>query len=93
MTHKWKPIPTYYGVTTYCKEFEDFYISYNPKARHPYSKEGEVTALCQGDNFYLLEGDYRSGYDEVCEQGFDVCLDFFSKQEGGSVHLFNEEVH
>ena len=63
-----------------------FYISYNPGnymvSIFDSDMGGDETALCNGQNFYILNGDFRKDYEELIEKGFDACKEFFdSKKE------------
>ena len=75
---------------------DGFYVSYNPNTKStPLAKVvdellsllvgeggGEETALyCKkDDNFYILDGDFREGYKDLIQQGFESCKAYFNEQ-------------
>lgn len=59
-------------------------------------KNGEETALVQegmANTFYILTGDFREEYEQLIDEGFDACLEFFRsmKSEFGNSWSTNEE--
>lgn len=54
---------------------KDYYISFNESEKE--------TALVKKESlknkFYILNGDFRSEYEEVFEKGFEECLKVFEK--------------
>lgn len=77
------------GLSTgnYILKAEDFFISYNPNPGGMISSfagdDGSVeTAIVKGENYYILNGDFREEYEALVDEGFDVCYNFFlSKPE------------
>lgn len=64
---------------------ENFYISYNPKpcATLPgFASDGggDETAIVKDGKFYILNGDFRKEYEELVDQGFDACYNFFKSK-------------
>lgn len=73
---EWKKV----GYNSILK-MKDFYISYNPNTKNMLgmsSFDGDSngcseTALCKGNEFFILNGDYRTAYELVIDKGFAVC--------------------
>lgn len=70
---------------------EGFHISYQDFKNSPFGPtsfgpDGDQpeTALCKDGNYYILNGDYRSAYENLLSQGFEACLNFF--QDNASAH-------
>lgn len=65
----------------YIKQFEGFYISYNPVDVEAY---GDVTTALVTDDmthFYILNGNHMHIYEELGPEGFERCLDYFAANE------------
>jgi hypothetical protein len=56
---------------------DGFYISYNNIDGHIYG--GDTTALVWGQmqNFLILNGDHRKGYQPLISAGYDACVAYF----------------
>ena len=39
------------------------------------------TALVRGEQFYILNGDFRQDYEKLVDIGWKVCKDFFDKNK------------
>ncbi len=74
--------------TNYVLEGDGFYISYNPDFSgfsHWVSDDGsDETALCKDGKYFILNGDFRDRYEEIIDQGFEACFDFYTKQNNVS---------
>lgn len=61
-----------------------FYISFNPcpggGSFFGSDDGGPETALCEGDNFHILNGDYRAQYEKLLPQGLEACMRFYAQQ-------------
>lgn len=68
-----------------------FYISYNPDTSQlgvdeltgiDYAgDEARETALCNWAATLILNGDWRQGYEEHVDQGYDACYRFYQEQK------------
>lgn len=66
---------------------KDFYISFNPNTHSVIgisAFDGDnggcpETALCRGNDFFILNGDYRKEYEKVISKGFNACKKIFDK--------------
>lgn len=83
---KWKDqpaMPMNFGPGNSVVEGDGFYVSYasdTSKNIFANDDDGEETALVKGNNFLILNGDYRKDYEPLIPQGYDVCLDFFKSK-------------
>jgi len=67
------------------KSVDGFYISYNYNpgggaALFESDYDSDETALVSDDKFYILNGDFRKEYEELIDQGFFACKEFFDNQ-------------
>ena len=84
-TKVYKPM---WESTNFILKKDDFWISYNPNPGNTVmgsSWEGDggqdETALCDdAGNVFILNGDFRSSYENIIDQGFDACKKFFDQQ-------------
>lgn len=69
----------------YVVEGDGFYISYNPGdfVLDCFSADtgGDETALIKNGIFYILNGDWRTDYESLVTEGFEICLNFFKSKE------------
>jgi len=59
------------------KTYNGFYISYNSYDIATYGDVTTALVLGQMQKFYILNGDHRKQYEEIIEQGFYKCLEYF----------------
>jgi hypothetical protein len=62
-----------------------FWISYNQETENLGAFFGSdngapETALCNGDDFFILNGDYRDSYEKLVPLGYDACKNFYDQQ-------------
>lgn len=68
-------------------EVKDFYISFNGDTNSmlgmsmfDWDNNGSCeTALCKGDSFLILNGDFRKEYEKVISKGYKACKEVFNK--------------
>lgn len=75
-----------YSLENMVLEGDNFYISYNENpgggiSVFQNSNGSDETALCKGDMFYILNGDFRAQYERLIAKGFDTCYDFYKKNK------------
>lgn len=65
-------------------EMDGFYISFNDKLSnsplgHIWDSDdgGAETALVKNHKYYILNGDFRKEYEQLVDEGFDACYQFF----------------
>ena len=88
--HKWAENITPFGSINYWLRSSDdtFGISYNPDPSIPglslFDGDGgpETALVLKGtrNSFYVLNGDFRSAYENLINQGFAACKAFYDQQ-------------
>lgn len=83
---KWIQMPDLgFGHENYILQGKGFHISYNPDTSHNiltlFRGEGAETALCIGDSFYILQGDWRREYEKAFPKGLDSCMRVYEKNK------------
>lgn len=66
----------------------DFFISYRGNTRSVMGitafagdNGGAETALIKGNDYYILNGDFRKEYEKVADKGFEECVKFFNTKK------------
>ncbi len=79
----WEYCKGFLGGGNYVLSGEDFYISYNPAPAEgtPFSSDlgSPETALCKDGEYFILNGDFRSSYEELLSKGYAICKNFFDQ--------------
>jgi len=73
------------------KTYNGFYISYNNYDTKIYGDVTTALVLGQMQKFYILNGDHRKQYEEIIEQGFLKCLEYF-KNNISQASKYSDEV-
>lgn len=71
-------MPTGHG--NYMARFAGFKVSFNPDTSHlgeMWAGDGAETALIVGGQYFILNGDFRTEYAALSEDGLDACMAFF----------------
>lgn len=63
-------------------ESDGFYISYNNWDVATYGSDTTALVWGQMQRFYVLNGDHRSEYQKLIDDGFDACLEYFNANIG-----------
>jgi ABC-type sugar transport system substrate-binding protein len=70
---------------------DGFYVSYNDYDTSIYGCDTTALVFGQMQKFYILNGDHRSGYAPLIDEGFDACLAFFEAHIA-EIHRCSERV-
>ena len=54
--------------------------------------EVDETALSNGDDFFVLDGDFRKEYEEIIDQGFEKCYEFYTSNKKDFQSVFASDV-
>lgn len=79
----WQWNPSIFGIGgNAILQCEGFSISYNPHPGQGLSifesdDGGPETALIVNDKFFILNGDWRTQYEELIPKGVEACLQFY----------------
>lgn len=67
------------GGENFSLQGDGFFVSYNPDPDAADTDEGETAIVCD-EGYLILNGDFRSSYENLVPQGLDACKRFYQQQ-------------
>lgn len=85
-----------FGVN-YVLDLDGFHISFNERPGGGFAffesdDGGAETALVKGDDFFILNGDFRADYERLADGGFPDCYTFYL-QNTDARSLWSDDEH
>lgn len=75
------------GIPSYHLLGDGFWVSYTQVSGFDFMDSdggGDETALCDGKDYFILNGDYREEYLKLAPKGLAACKKFYDKQDSKS---------